>query len=293
MNIPIFLSSDDNYASFVASTIASICDNTKSFVDIYVLDGGITFENKEKILKLKEKFKNFSIEFISVDLEKEFKGFSITKMLPKAAYSRFLISELKPELNRALYLDVDIIVVGDIEELWNETLDDKTIGWIEDSAVSEIVDDIKFKFNINNYFNSGVILINLDQWRKNQYTNKLFELEVDVRDKLVMPDQDLLNMVFSEDHKSLDAKFNVQYDADNIVIRHYVNVFKPWRFNYFKVGNQIKPLSKFDDFWRYIKLTDFYDEVLKSYNESINSNLLTKRMSIIAEKMKMESKNDK
>ena len=40
-NIPIFLSSDDNYAPFVATTIASICDNTKSFCEFYVLDGGI------------------------------------------------------------------------------------------------------------------------------------------------------------------------------------------------------------------------------------------------------------
>ena len=71
MNIPIFLSSDNNYAPFVATTIASICDNTKSFVEVYVLDGGITEENQEKISALKDVFKNFSIEFIKIDLEKE------------------------------------------------------------------------------------------------------------------------------------------------------------------------------------------------------------------------------
>ena len=47
--IPIFLASDNNYAPFVATTIASICDNTKSFCDVYVLDGGITKENQSKI----------------------------------------------------------------------------------------------------------------------------------------------------------------------------------------------------------------------------------------------------
>lgn len=51
--IPIFLSSDNNYAPFVATTIASICDNTKSFCDFYILDGGIEEENKEKFVSLK------------------------------------------------------------------------------------------------------------------------------------------------------------------------------------------------------------------------------------------------
>ena len=49
--IPIFLSSDNNYAPFVATTIASICDNTKSFCDFYILDGGIEEEKKEKIFQ--------------------------------------------------------------------------------------------------------------------------------------------------------------------------------------------------------------------------------------------------
>ena len=65
-NIHIFLSSDNNYAPFVATTIASICDNTKSFCDFYILDSGIEEEeeeeeNKEKICQLKTKFNNFSI----------------------------------------------------------------------------------------------------------------------------------------------------------------------------------------------------------------------------------------
>jgi len=55
--IPIFLSSDNNYAPFVATTIASICDNTKSFCDFYILDGGIEEENKEKIFTFIEMLK--------------------------------------------------------------------------------------------------------------------------------------------------------------------------------------------------------------------------------------------
>ena len=66
-NIPIFLSSDNNYAPFVATTMVSILANTNSFIEFYVLDGGITSENVEKIQSLKNNFKNFSIEFIKID----------------------------------------------------------------------------------------------------------------------------------------------------------------------------------------------------------------------------------
>ena len=71
-NIPIFLSSDNNYAPFIETTIASICDNTKSFCEFFILDGGITKENQEKICKLKNEFNNFNITFLTVDIEKEF-----------------------------------------------------------------------------------------------------------------------------------------------------------------------------------------------------------------------------
>ena len=101
MNIPIFLSSDNNYAPFVATTIASICDNTKSFCDFYILDGGIEEENKEKICQLKTLFNNFSIEFINI--KNSIKNFSTSDRYPSnTMYARFLIPLLKPDINRAL-----------------------------------------------------------------------------------------------------------------------------------------------------------------------------------------------
>ena len=54
MIIPIFLSSDNNYAPYIATTIASICDNTAAFCEFYILDGGIKTDNKTKIKTLME-----------------------------------------------------------------------------------------------------------------------------------------------------------------------------------------------------------------------------------------------
>ena len=74
--IPIFLSADNEYAPFVATTIVSICEHTREFVDFYVLDGGINDENKNKIVSLKNLFSNFSIEFLSIEIDKIFSDFS-------------------------------------------------------------------------------------------------------------------------------------------------------------------------------------------------------------------------
>ena len=97
-NIPIFLASNDKYTPFVATTIASVCYNTKSFCEFYVLDSGISNLNKKRIELLKEKFNNFSVEYLKIDLN-EFKDFQLLPHISLDTYSRFFIPILKPELD--------------------------------------------------------------------------------------------------------------------------------------------------------------------------------------------------
>ena len=88
-SIPIFLASNDKYAPFVATTIASVCYNTKSFCEFYILDSGISNLNKKRIELLKEKFNNFSIEYLKVDLNK-FDGFKSADYISLDTYQDFL-----------------------------------------------------------------------------------------------------------------------------------------------------------------------------------------------------------
>ena len=289
LNIPIFLSSDDNYAPFIATTIASICDNTKSFCEFYVLDGGIVEENKAKICELKKQFNNFSIEFISIDLEKYFKESITTTYLSKSTYSRFLISNIKPQIEKAIYIDIDIIALGDIQKLFEIDLEDKTIGAIADQGDFKTLSDLKEKLDLpenHQYFNAGVLLINLKQWREECITNKLFEIEKEYQEKLQFLDQDILNIVFKNNYKILDDIYNLQYSTKNAIIRHFVNVFKPWKANYIKIGNSVQFLAGFDEFWKYAQMTKFKDILKTEYEKNINSNMLVKRLSMIAEKSK-------
>ena len=302
-SIPIFLSSDNNYAPFVATTIASICDNTKSFCDFYILDGGIEEKNKEKIYKLKEQFNNFSIEFIKIDLEKEFSSIhyeNCCKHVSLSTYNRFLIPKLKPELKRILYLDVDIIVLGDISELYNQDLEGYMLGAIpKQISEKEIVVYKKIlKLSKNhNYFNAGILLIDLEQWISKDIMSKLFEIEIKRREDLLHADQDVLNICFNDKYKVLDFKYN--YETNNnrefeqnrpdIVIRHFNTGIKPW-----DILPTIKTnlINNIDDFYYYLSKTLFNDSVLENCQYRSSEQLHKLRLMKLLEKKRIPTIED-
>lgn len=260
-NIPIFLSADNNYAPFVTTTIASICDNTKSFCDFYILDGGISEENQEKICSLKKQFDNFSIEFIKIDLEKEFCSIDYKNecsYVSLSTYNRFLIPKLKPNLDKILYLDVDIIALGDIADLYKESLENYIVGAVEDYEAEFRNRD--FILPSHNYFNAGVLLIDCEKWRAHDITKKLFEIELKYRNQLKFADQDVLNKLFENNYKILEKRYNRIFPKknDNIILRHYAGELKPYFFpNNFVT--QFFPHIR--EFWFYAQKTMFYSEI--------------------------------
>ena len=265
ISIPIFLSSDNNYAPFVATTIASICDNTKSFCEFYVLDGGITEENRKKIYSLNKKFNNFSLEFINIDTEKEFKNIDYKNncfYVTISTYNRLLIPRLKPKIKKCIYLDVDLILLQDIKEFFEIPLENYPLG-----AVEDFESDLRnrdFIAKEHTYFNAGVLLLDCEKWREMDATTKLFELEEKYRDQLKYADQDLLNKYFENNYKKLPSKFNVIFPIQNaeIAIRHYAGDLKPYSF--FKdVETTFLPNIK--EFWDYATKSGFEDEIIKNF----------------------------
>jgi lipopolysaccharide biosynthesis glycosyltransferase len=269
-NIPVFLASDNNYAPFVATTIASTCDNTNSFIEFYILDGGITKQNQEKICSLKNKFTNFSIEFIPLDLDKEFPDFKETANITKSMYSRFLIPTLKPMLNKVIYSDVDVIMLDDIAKMYSEELNGYAVGavWEEYAEASYNIirkNNLELKNN-HKYFCSGHLLINCNKWLEENVLEKLNKIATEYKNILTCPDQDVLNKYFDSNYKILDKKYSYInqnfyfFDKiDNIVIRHYNGKTKPWHISPDSNIESFIPNHK--DFWHYAKMTDFYDEL--------------------------------
>lgn len=292
-NIPVFLASDNNYAPFVATTICSIVKNTKSFVDFYVLDGGISKKNKQKIESLKNQFNNFAIEFLDMS-DAQLERFPNVQHYSVNAFSRYFIPELKPELNKILYLDVDIIVKGDIAKLYGQNLENYPLGAVlEDFYEGNYVHLKKICPTYSggsNYFNSGVLVMDLDYFRKNNLTQKLIDKTIELKEVLSCPDQDIFNFIFEGNFKILDYEFNFMPDhfellkkmhpekaeqiKNNAIIFHYTWK-KPW----------LNKSVASADFWEIAKLTAFYEGSLSQLKRQLIKNKMKCFLYIIFSKL--------
>jgi lipopolysaccharide biosynthesis glycosyltransferase len=188
-------------------------------------------------------------------------------------YSRFLIPLLKSEIDKAIYLDSDLIVLKDIKKLYSIDLENKPIG-----AVPHFL-----KYKKNPYFNSGVLLIDCKKWRQERYIDKLLELGKNYKNG-AFPDQDILNDCFKNNYKILDNQFNLlNVDVhwrcsivrhpflvlklkNKCIVRHYCGKHKPW--NVIKINSW-----KFKEWWRYCKMTPCYGVVKQKYKEN-NKNII-------------------
>lgn len=282
-NIPIFLASDNNYAPFVSTTIASIVENTKSFINFYILDSGISEENKAKIARIEGEFSNFSVEYIKIDIQKLFGDFPLhVKEHTLNVFSRYLIPQLRPDLKKVIYLDVDIIVKGDIADLFNISLGGNHLGAIPEytDVLENHIKELAIS-NTHKYFNAGILVIDCDYFRKNNLTDLLIKKTMEIKPKY--QDQDILNIVFQDNYKILNYKFNVssymnefnnkkmdpevQEALKKPFIIHY-STFKPWND---------RSVIFADDFWYYARKTSFYEILLENI---INLGNKTKQESI-------------
>jgi lipopolysaccharide biosynthesis glycosyltransferase len=272
-NIPIFMASDESYAAYAASAIASICTNSCATIDFFLLDSGLTELSKERLLNLRKRFANFNLEIIEIDVFKEFKEFKEFKYLTLSTYSRLLIPRFKPELEKLIYLDIDTIALGDVAELYAQDLHGYILGAVRDCYVAKNpVEQISEKqqnaaaliTGSHKYFNAGVLLLDALRWRNSGITEKLFEIEKILRNRSKYLDQDFLNNCFANNnYYELPQRFNftnrfaVYGDvlSNDIIIRHFTTANKPWKSRTYISG---KPLDHWADFWIYFRMTNFY-----------------------------------
>ncbi|MDR0423068.1 MAG: glycosyltransferase family 8 protein [Rickettsiales bacterium] len=263
--IPVFLASNDNYAPFVATTIASICYNTKSFVNFYVLESNISEFHKRQIESLRDKFNNFSIEFLRVRPEL-FSNFSFhLSHISLDMYSRFFMFELKPDIKKSIYIDVDVVVLGDIADLYNTDLENYPLGAIHDllpkNRKFKYLHDVMKIAREHMYFNSGVLLFDNTKISKN-FSKEIFEMLVKYREHVRFGDQDTLNLYFNKNYKVLDIKYNYmnkhvrnKMPCENVIIRHFEGSKKPWHSDRWYHGDK---MECFKDWWFFAEMTPFY-----------------------------------
>lgn len=211
----ILYQSDDNYAVYMGVSICSLLENNKATdnIYIYIIDDGISEDNKLKIRNMTEKYKR-RVSFISgesVLQDKEITDvFSYVGMRKNShSYLKMFFEKLIPDVSgRLIYIDCDTAVDGDISQLEHFDMCHKTIGMVMDSLVI----DSKKSVGLNKedrYYNSGVILIDIDKWRERDCSKRIMEHIKNVRTYGTV-DQDVLNMELKNEIVTLPIKYNLQ-----------------------------------------------------------------------------------
>jgi lipopolysaccharide biosynthesis glycosyltransferase len=240
--VTVVFSSNDSHALLLGVALCSLFENKKGDypVRVFVLDGGISEKNKKRLSILEDRY-SFRITYMVPD-SRLFA--EIANSRPIAAYYRIAIGYLlPPDCHKAIYLDCDVIVRGDIAELFGISLEGKTVGAVPDQPQSErrahlekMCEDLSLVTVPHNavYFNSGVLMIDVDRWRTRDVERKLFAFIREHPDKLCFDDQDPLNVIFIDDRKTLPAKFNFvpvgPAIKDDPVVIHFAGGIKPWYF---------------------------------------------------------------
>ena len=182
------------------------------------------------------------------------------------------LPELYPQYDKVVYLDSDIIVVGDISELYNVDMGTNLITAAPDDIIqynkvfqdyAELVVGVA---KYQHYFNAGVLLMNLDQLRKFKFQEKFLYLLGTVKFS-VAQDQDYLNRLCKGRTTLISHDWNVmpyvneETKKEDIKLIHYNFAYKPWHF---------EDVTYNEYFWKYAQKTEFYDEIIKikeSYTE--------------------------
>jgi lipopolysaccharide biosynthesis glycosyltransferase len=266
MKINVCFASDSNYIKYLAVSITSILKNAdiEDELCFYILENNISDVDKYKLSELK-KIKNCEIVFIPVS-EQVFQSFSDynLKYINKTAYYRYLVADVLKDIDKIIYLDVDTIVLSSLRPLFMENIDNHYLAGIED--ICYYFYNKHHDTNYKNFINSGVLLINLNLWRKNNISSKLFDITQKEGDKFPFGDQEAINIVCSKKIKFIELSWNVQQtffeinnllyhplkkqiikSLKNIKIVHYTSIKKPW-VSYSPLRFYFMKYSKFTSF---------------------------------------------
>lgn len=132
----------------------------------------------------------------------------------RQTFYRILMPQLLPmDVDKVLYLDADIIVRHSLTDLWTYNLDGYAVGAVPDggSGLVKIYNRLKYSIDLD-YFNAGVMLINLGYWREKNLSKIMCDYLMDNPDneRSVLGDQDALNYVMRSSKIHLPLKYNVQ-----------------------------------------------------------------------------------
>jgi len=256
---------DRKYVRFCAVTMVSLLENNRGEAfTLHVLGRGLVAAD-ERALREAARPYGAAVAFYNVGAER-LDGFVIKAThdrISLATYLRCFLADFLPrDVDRVLYLDCDVLVLSSVRALWDTPMDDAVaVVAVEDVGAGDAARYARMCYPAAaSYFNAGVMLVNLDYWRRHAVAEAAVRLFREHPERIVFNDQDILNCLFHDRKRLTDVRWNVQdgfYRARRpspppreVLLRpailHFTNR-KPWDYD-----NQ-HPLRHL--FFRYQELT--------------------------------------
>jgi lipopolysaccharide biosynthesis glycosyltransferase len=259
--IPIFFAVDDNYAPYLAVAMRSLIDNASPDYqyNIHILIDKLNEFNTSVLCGMATE--NVRVETVNVTNKLDSLGdmLHLRDYYTKTTYYRFFIPALFPQYERGLYLDCDIVVKGDISQLYNVALGDNILAAAPEEVML-MVDvfgtyvEAVLEVPRNEYFSAGILVMNLEKMRHVALEEQFVDI-LGRRTFRVTQDQDYLNVLCRGDFLMLDsgwnktACYNAPVDTPVNIIHYKIN-WKPWHYR----GVRFE-----DDFWYYAEMTPYAD----------------------------------
>lgn len=241
--IHVACAADADYVQPMATMLRSLFANVDPAraIRVHALDGGIDEQDKAKIAESCDQ--RGSIHWIQAS-DSRFPGVPLWGRMPVSTYYKLLIADRLPmELDKVVWLDCDMVVLGDVSRLWDHDLAGRHALATQDAVVPHVSSRSGVAAwqelglpAMASYFNAGVMMIDLALWRRDRVGLRALDYVRANRDRVCFLDQEGLNAVLAGLWGELDPRWNHNVSIPGASragrdpwIVHYAGNLKPWR----------------------------------------------------------------
>lgn len=207
----VVYASNDGYARHLAVSLYSLLEHNEEAdkIHVYILSMGLSEENKNRLIGIGAQFEREVMVIELGDLKERFSYKVDTGGFDLSIMARLFVGEVLPEAEeRVLYLDCDTVINASLRRLWEMDLESNMVGAVMEPTIYPAVKKSIGLLPEDPYFNSGVLLIDLKRWRKEQAQKLLLDFYSSRGGKLFAGDQDTINGALKGRIKPLPPRYN-------------------------------------------------------------------------------------
>lgn len=231
-----FSDQSGEYSRYVLAVIAQAISRTKNSITFHLVHDQTLQKDRQNALQSYIDAHGAFVKFYDISKEPEF------KQMNNGMLYRLFLPRLLPSLEKILYLDVDVFIMKDLSQLWNIDLDECSLAAVPDiKETQHFIRSQRYyrkqNLDADRYFNSGVLLLNLEYIRQHGDLVEGYLSYIHKFPHTLMLDQDFLNYAFQNSTRLLPVSYNfISYDLSNLtediakkqIIVHLAGRYKAW-----------------------------------------------------------------